>query len=227
MKSFKKRYVVLIILAVFLVIVFAVAFAHRDLIQAARSGLTMDAETILANQEEKDKELEASLGIEGMVTEEMIEEAQEEIDHLVNGMAEDVVEQAESVKAAAEQAAAQANTAAAEDIVAKYTAKLYGVRGSFQGRLNGLMASAEAEFMSLPPEQRTSAAKRSIIYSKIGQGEAMEAECDAIVESILGQMQAELAAAGQSTAPVSQLRSQYQKAKVSQKAAYLAMARGA
>lgn len=227
MKSFKKRYVVLIILAVFLVIVFAVAFAHRDLIQAARSGLTMDAETILANQEEKDKELEASLGIEGMVTEEMIEEAQEEIDHLVNGMAEDVVEQAESVKAAAEQAAAQANTAAAEDIVAKYTAKLYGVRGSFQGRLNGLMASAEAEFMSLPPEQRTSAAKRSIIYSKIGQGEAMEAECDAIVESILGQMQAELAAAGQSTAPVSQLRSQYQNAKVSQKAAYLAMARGA
>ena len=227
MKSFKKRYVVLIILAVFLVIVFAVAFAHRDLIQAARSGLTMDAETILANQEEKDKELEASLGIEGMVTEEMIEEAQEEIDHLVNGMAEDVVEQAESVKAAAEQAAAQANAAAAEDIVAKYTAKLYGVRGSFQGRLNGLMASAEAEFMSLPPEQRTSAAKRSIIYSKIGQGEAMEAECDAIVESILGQMQAELAAAGQSTAPVSQLRSQYQNAKVSQKAAYLAMARGA
>lgn len=227
MKSFKKRYVVLIILAVFLVVVFAIAFAHRDLIQAARSGLTMDAETILANQEEKDKELEASLGIEGMVTEEMIEEAQEEIDHLVNGMAEDVVEQAESVKAAAEQAAAQANTAAPEDIVAKYTAKLYGVRGSFQGRLNGLMASAEAEFMSLPPEQRTSAAKRSIIYSKIGQGEAMEAECDAIVESILGQMQAELAAAGQSTAPVSQLRSQYQNAKVSQKAAYLAMARGA
>ena len=47
------------------------------------------------------------------------------------------------------------------------------------------------------------------------------------VESILGQMQAELAAAGQSTAPVGQLRSQYQNAKASQKAAYLAMARGA
>ena len=227
MKTYKKRYVVLIILAVFLVVVFAIAFAHRDLIQAAKLGLTMDAETILANQEEMDKEFEASLGIEGMVTEEMVAEAQKEIDNLVNGMAEDVAERAESVGASAEQSVQQASAATAEDIVAKYTAKLYGVRGSFQGRLNGLMASAEAEFMSLPPEQRTSAAKRSIVYSKIGQGEAMEAECDAIVESILGQMQAELVAAGQSTAPVGQLRSQYQNAKASQKAAYLAMARGA
>lgn len=221
-KRVKKRTVLLAVLGLFLLVVGVTIAANWDTVKVMKVAMTEDPETILAQQEEKNKEMEKELGIDGMVTDEMVEEAQGEMEELLSVSVEDAVTIIETRN---EEAKAEAARKSSEEIVAKYTAQLYGLQGAFQGRASGLISSAKAEYMALPPEQHTAANKRAIISSKIAQGEAMEGQCDAMVESILGQMASELSANGLSTAPVGQLRSQYQSIKASQKAAYLSMAR--
>ena len=254
-KRFKIRYVILPILAVLVIAAAAVIGTHWDLIKAAKLGLTADPETILADQQKKDQEIQEILGVDGLITDEMIAEAQEELEQSwaeeETGMSgEDSEQSAENgggpaqaqtsgqtpQSGAAGIAGTSTGSAAGSsssggkqtesDIVAKYTAKLYGVRGAYQGRIDGIISSAKSEFASLPAEQQTGSAKSSILSSKLSQAESLEAECDARVESVLGEMSAELSAAGHSTDSVGQLRSYYEDAKASQKAAYLAQMRG-
>lgn len=262
-KRFKIRYVVLGILLVLVIAVAAVIGTHWDLIKAAKMGLTTDSETILAEQQKKDKEIQESLGIDGLITDEMIAQAQAEIEQswaeengevsAEPGQTSEAGQQTENAGQAGQQSQASGqtqqtgatgnagtgsgsggNSAAGSgggqqtgtDIVAKYTAKLYGIRGAYQGRVNGIIASAKSEYAALPAEQQTSSAQSSILASKMGQAEALEAECDAKVNALLGEMSAELSAAGESTDSVNQLRNYYEDAKASQKAAYLAQARG-
>ena len=262
-KRFKIRYVILGILLVVVIAAAAVIGTHWDLIKAAKMGLTSDSETILADQQKKDQEIQDSLGISGLITEDMIAQAQAEIEQSWAGEAGETgsgtAENAEAGQqlesfgqtdqsgqtsqssGQTQQSGTSGNTGAGNssgggsssgkqqsgtDIVAKYTAKLYGIRGAYQGRVNGIISSAKSEFAALPAEQRTRSAQNAILASKMGQAEALEAECDAKVEAMLGEMSAELSAAGQSTDAVGQLRSYYQDAKASQKAAYLAQARG-
>ena len=253
-KQFKVRYVVLGVLAI-LVIAAAVAVGtHWDLIQAAKLGMTMDQDTILADQEEKDRQIEESLGIEGLITDEMIAQAQAEIEQSLSdgspapadpaeqgGSAQDPGGSTQGPGGSAQEpggtdqsgktpssgaAGAGQSLSPGAAIVAEYTAKLYGVRGAFEGRLNGLVAEAKSEYLALPPDQQNGSGKSAILSSKLGQAESMEAECDAMVESLLGEMEAELKAAGESTAPVGELRSYYKEAKVNQKAYYLSLLRG-
>ena len=241
-KRFKIRYVVLGVLAVLVIAAAVVIGTHWDLIRAAKMGLTMDQDAILVDQEEKDRQIEESLGIEGMITDEMIAQAQAEIEQSLSGGSADTTAPTApgdgtqipggTDQAGAGQPASSGGAAAGQDlspaaaIVTEYTTKLYGVRGAFEGRLNDLVASAKAEYLALPPEQRTSSGRKSLLSSKLASAEAMEAECDAMVESLLGQMEAELKAAGESTAPVGQLRSYYEEAKINQKAYYLSQLRG-
>jgi len=260
-KKFKIRYVVLIILLVILVAAALVIRSQWDLIQAAKIGLTTDPETIQAQQEEKDREVEESLGIEGMITEEMVAAAQAEFEAQMgvepsaeqgpvnvadeSGAIGGSVAPGQTIPSGGSESggtgssggsggssgqttggtAASAGNSSA-DIVAKYTAKLYGVRGAVQGRIDALVASAKSEYLALPEEQRTSAARNSILSAKLGQAEAIESECDGMVEGVLSEMQAELSAGGYDTSPVKQLRSHYQEMKASQKAAYIAQIRG-
>ena len=260
-KQFKIRYVVLGVLLVLVIAVAAVIGTHWEFIQAAKTGLTTDLETIQAEQEKKDQEILDSLGITGMITDEMIAQAQAEIEQSWAGESggtasasaetpQEGQQPANGGQAAGQPAQSpgqsqQSGTAGnagagagstgdnssgtpltGADIVAKYTAKLYGIRGAYQGRVEGIISSAKAEYAALPAEQQTKSAKSAILASKMGQAEAIEAECDARVESMFGEMSAELSAAGQSTDSVDQLRSYYVDAKASQKAAYLAQARG-
>lgn len=239
-KRSKVGVVVLCVLLVLVIIAAVVIGTHWDLIQAAKMGLTMDREQIIAEQAEKDKEIEAKLGVEGMITDEMIAEAEAEIEASLSGTADpgesgqtpSETGQAGSGSAGQNNGGASGGgnsgtaAATASDIVAKYTAKLYGARSVFEGKLNALVASAKAEYAALPAEQRTDAAKKSIYSSMLSSAGAIESECDATVESLLAQMSAELSAAGESTAPVDQLRSYYQEAKTNQKAYYLSMMRG-
>ena len=256
-KRFKIRYVVLPILAVLVIAAAAVIGTHWDLIKAAKLGLTADPETILADQQKKDQEIQEILGVDGLITDEMIAEAQEELEQSWaeegTGLSGEDPGQEQPAESGSEPAQTQTSRQTQQsgaagpagtstgsaagssssggkqtesDIVAKYTAKLYGVRGAYQGRIDGIISSAKSEFASLPAEQQTGSAKSSILSSKLSQAESLEAECDARVESVLGEMSAELSAAGHSTDSVGQLRSYYEDAKASQKAAYLAQMRG-
>lgn len=243
-KRFKVRYAVLGILIVLAVAIAAFVGSHWDLLQAAKVGLTTDPATIAQEQEQKDRGIEEALGVEGLITDEMIAEAQAEIEQTLSGASEPA---AETTGAVGEPSGTAQDTSAGEggggtgtgssgtapistgdvktDIVAKYTTKMYGVRGAIQGRLDSLISSAKEEYLALPEAQRTSSARNSILSAKLNEAEALEAECDAAVESLLGEMEAELKAAGESTDPVKQLRSYYKEAKINQKAAYLAQMR--
>lgn len=260
-KVFKVRCVVLGILLVLVIVAAAVIGTHWDLIKAAKTGLTTDSATIQANQEEKDREIRESLGVEGMITDEMIAQAQAEIEQSWAGTEESPVADTETSDtpdfsgggqteeqgqqpSGQSQPSSQAGSAPAsgsvgaggssgssggqtkEDITAKYTAKLLGIRGAFEGRVNGLISSAKTEYAALPAEQQTSSAQSAILSSKMGEAGALEAECDAKVDALLSEMSAELSAAGQSTDAVGQLRSYYEETKANTKAAYLAQARG-
>ncbi len=259
-KGFKVRCVVLGILLVLVIAAAAVIGTHWDLIKAAKTGLTTDSATIQANQEEKDKEIRESLGVEGLVTDEMIAQAQAEIEQSWSGTEETPAadtqvsdEPASSVggqtteqgqqTTGQSQTSSQAGSAPGpgsggaggsgssggqtkEDITAKYTAKLFGIKGAFEGRVNGLISSAKAEYAALPDEQRTSSAQSAILSSKLDEASALEAECDARVDALLSEMSAELSASGQSTDAVGQLKSYYEETKANAKAAYLAQARG-
>lgn len=237
--GFKARYVVLPLLAVLIIGGAFVAQSNWDLIQAARIGLTTDLETIQLQQKEKDQALAKELGIDGVVTDDMASQAAADLEAFLNGGGS-VSSDGSNLPISYRFSESGANgggegtsgsgsgygTGTPEkDIIATYTAQLYGLRDVFQGRLNGLMDQARAEYAALPEEERTGSAKRSIIYSKIDQGEAMEAQCDAMVDAYLKQMESELKAAGQSTDSVKELRDYYEETKINQKAAYMAQAR--
>ena len=112
-------------------------------------------------------------------------------------------------------------------ITRKYTAQLYALEGTMQGKINNLIASAKSEYASLPAGERTSAKKSAIVSSKLDEAEALESSCDAAVDTILSNMQSELKAAGGDTSAVSELREYYASEKASKKAAAIASMRGA
>ena len=260
-KRFKIRYVVLSVLAILIIAIAAVIGTHWDLIQAAKTGLTADPETILANQQKMDQEIKESLGVDGLITDDMIAQARAEVEQswaAGEGTGETGENQAEGQQAesgggsglaqpsgqsqqsgggstgngsgSAGNSSSGSSSSGGQltetDIVAKYTAKLYGVREAYQGRIEGIISSAKSEFAALPAEQQTKSARASILSSKLDQAGVIETECDASVKAVLDDMSAELSAGGYSTDAVGKLNSYYEDAKANQKAAYLAMARG-
>ena len=90
--------------------------------------------------------------------------------------------------------------AAYEGEVKALVQQLYAVKGRAESGLNACIASAKAEYKSLPPEQQTRSRKIAICMSKAGQLSALQASCDSEVNRIVSQMRSVLKATGQSTA---------------------------
>ncbi len=218
-KKFKIGYVILGLLVVIIAAFGILVGTHWDLVRPAITGLTHSGDEIAAEAQRSDEEIEENLGITGMITDEMIAEAQAKAEERIAIVQKD----GESTAPAAE---TQPSGRSSEEIVADYTAQLYGVRGAFQGRVDGIIASAKEEYLALPSEEHTTANRNAIIYSKLGEAQAAEAECDAVVESILQELAADLTASGYSTAPVDELRGYYEEVKASQKAAYFSQLGG-
>lgn len=63
--------------------------------------------------------------------------------------------------------------AAYEGEVKALVQQLYAVKGRAEGGLNACIASAKAEYKSLPPEQQTRSRKIAICMSKAGQLSAL------------------------------------------------------
>ena len=96
-----------------------------------------------------------------------------------------------------------------------------------QSKINSIASDLKSQYAALPEGERTSSAKSALVSSKLDEAEAIESECDAAVDSILSNMEAELKAAGQDTSSVSQLREYYESEKASQKASAIAAMRSA
>lgn len=96
--------------------------------------------------------------------------------------------------------------------------KLYQVQATYQGILDGVIASAKQEFRDLPKEKRTQANKISIVQAKMGQLLSYEDSCDAEVEAILSEIQSILKQMGKPNDLVEEIRSYYQSTKANWKA---------
>ena len=277
-KRFKIRYLVLCLLAVILVGAAVYAGTHWSSVQSVWLGLSTDAEQLMMEQENHKKQIEQELGLDGILDEEQIAAAREEIEAQLaefeaTGILPGTAGTSSELSQSGAESAGQAQTgqsgpvasgqssgtagtsgssqaggkpgaqsgsnggassspsttskpADASAIVSRYTSKLYAVKGVFEGRVNGLVSSAKAEYLALPKEQRTAAKKSAIVYAKMGEAESMEAECDAMVGQILAGLRSELAAAGVTSDAADQLWGYYQEAKISQKAAYISQFRG-
>ena len=121
---------------------------------------------------------------------------------------------------------ASLSEAAYEGEVKALVQQLYAVKGRAEGGLNACIASAKAEYKSLPPEQQTRSRKIAICMSKAGQLSALQASCDSEVNRIVSQMRSVLKANGQSTALADQAMSSYKSQKNARRAALMSQLYG-
>lgn len=121
---------------------------------------------------------------------------------------------------------ASLSEAAYEGEVKELVQQLYAVKGRAEGGLNACIASAKAEYKSLPPEQQTRSRKIAICMSKAGQLSALQASCDSEVNRIVSQMRSVLKANGQSTALADQAMSSYKSQKSARRAALMSQLYG-
>lgn len=67
-------------------------------------------------------------------------------------------------------------------------AEVYVLQAEYTGALEGMFASAKAEYLALPAEQRTQANKASIASKYLSKASALEGQCDAKMNGIVSSM---------------------------------------
>lgn len=96
-------------------------------------------------------------------------------------------------------------------------ARVYLLRSSFTGQIDGLVEQAKAEVIASGNKDNAFA-----LASKfIGMGNSLEAQCDSQMESLLGEISAELQRTGGDKGIVGEIRSAYENEKSIKKAALL------
>lgn len=99
-------------------------------------------------------------------------------------------------------------------------ARVYLLRSSFTGQLDGLVAQAKAEYVA--QKRATGKADKATIASRyIGKGTALEGACDGQMEALLSEISAELKRINGDMSLVGQIRSTYNTEKSVKKAALL------
>ena len=88
-------------------------------------------------------------------------------------------------KSAAEKAEEEKNAK-----VQSLFAQLYVLRDSFSSQVDGIIAECIAEYLQLDPSKQTKINRVRIVYGRMDDLEAMEADCNAKVEAIASQLDA-------------------------------------
>lgn len=108
-----------------------------------------------------------------------------------------------------------------QEIIGRYTAKMYALEGEYIGKIEGLISSARAEYISRRNGKNNRDIQMSIITSYIGKAAALESQCDAEVAAVLSQLRSELSAIGADTAIISTMQSAYENEKIAKRAYYI------
>ena len=83
-----------------------------------------------------------------------------------------------------------------EKQLSSIVAEVYVLQAEYTGALNSLFASAKAEYLALPADQRTQSSKVSIASKYMGQASALEGQCDAKMDGIVSSMRSVIQANG-------------------------------
>lgn len=98
--------------------------------------------------------------------------------------------------------------------VSEIIAKIYLLRATYLNKIDELIAGAKAEYIALPKSQRTLQGKMKIVDKwLIPKGNALEAECDASMNELLGELESALKELGANTSIISDIKVAYQEQK--------------
>ena len=98
---------------------------------------------------------------------------------------------------------------------------MYVLKSEYEGSVAGIVESMKAEFVALPPEQRTRSSKSNIASRYMGTINAMEAQCDAQVDAIVAELKQVLKSSGRDLSLADTILSTYAAEKENTKAYYL------
>lgn len=232
-KKFNIWYIVLTIFFIALIFIGVIAYINRYNIAALYGASKTTSEEIVLKQEENRKKTQEILdSLTNIEIKELPEEVREKLQTgeitqeesldiiLGKETVESVMENKEKsennqnatspvIKPAEEQKQEQINTGKKEEIIAK----IYLLRAEYLNKIDGLIASGKATIKALKPGEWTMSKKMSLVNQFASQGSALEASCDARMEQLLGELEAELIRLGESTAPIGEIRSAYQEQK--------------
>ena len=113
------------------------------------------------------------------------------------------------------------NTSNVDKRIAELVTKMYVLKSEYTGAVEGVVSSMKAEFVQLPPEQRTKSAKQSIAANYMSKINAMEVQCDAQVNAIVSELKKILEENGRDMSLVDAILSSYATEKENTKAYYL------
>lgn len=108
-----------------------------------------------------------------------------------------------------------------DERIAELITRMYVLKSTYVGQIDGLVAQMKAQFVKLPPEQRTTSAKQSIATGYMSQINAMEAQCDAQVNSVVSELRTLLKNNGRDTSLADTIMSTYNSEKENTKAYYI------
>ena len=110
--------------------------------------------------------------------------------------------------------------ATSNEKVSQCIARMYVLKSSFESQLDAIYVEAKAHYVALTPEERKNS-KSELVKTFYGRATSLEATCDAQVNAVLSELEAELKATGQSTELVSKIQTAYTEEKSLKKAYYL------
>ncbi len=105
--------------------------------------------------------------------------------------------------------------------IAELVTRMYVLKSEYTGAIDGVVASMKAEYVKLPPEQRTTSAKQSIAAGYMSKINSMEMQCDAQVNAIVAELRQILKDNGRDMALADAILATYATEKENTKAYYL------
>lgn len=114
-----------------------------------------------------------------------------------------------------------ADVSAVDERIAELITKMYVLKSTYVSQIEGIVAQMKAEFVKLPPEQRTTSAKQSIATGYMSKINAMEAQCDAQVNAVVSELRTLLKKNGRDVTLADTIVSTYNSEKENTKAYYI------
>jgi hypothetical protein len=104
---------------------------------------------------------------------------------------------------------------------AELVAKVYVLRESMTGQIDGLISAAKSDYGALPKEERTAAKKQELAARYLGEISAMEGSCDAQMKEIVGELEAVLKEIGADASAAAEIMQAYKEEKNLKKSYFL------
>ena len=136
---------------------------------------------------------------------------------------EGIVTQEEVVEKIVREQAKESEKSNKPDVVSIYITELYNLKSSYIGKLDAMVASAVAEYKSLPKEKRTRSKQIEIGASYVTKAMSLEAECDSKVNDVVAKIEAQLKSEGKSPELAKTIKKSYASEKELKRAYYLNM----